>query len=75
MDNGLPPTQADVAADPSLGRTLPDIPESAQELGGLLEGVLPDADFLDLMATNIWQAHADFLGEATFTCPEGCNVI
>lgn len=69
LDNGLPPTQADVAANSSLGRILPEIPESAQKLSSLVQDALPDAQFLDLMATNIWQAHADFLGESIFACP------
>jgi monoamine oxidase len=62
LDNGLPPTQADVAADPSLGNIPPEIPESAQALAARIQEALPDSEFLELMATNFWQAHADFLG-------------
>lgn len=62
MDNGLPPTQADVAADPSLGPIAPEIPESAQALAAQVGESLPGSEFLELMATNFWQAHAAFLG-------------
>ncbi|KAK0386327.1 hypothetical protein NLU13_6164 [Sarocladium strictum] len=61
MDNGLPPTQADVAADPSLGPIAPEIPESAQALAAQVGESLPGSEFLELMATNFWQAHAAFL--------------
>nr|WKC17449.1 putative L-amino-acid oxidase [Sarocladium sp.] len=61
LENGLPPTQADVAADPALGNESPEIPESAQELAAQLQRALPNAEFLELMATNFWQAHAEFL--------------
>ena len=61
MENGLPPTQADVREDPSLGPQAVEIPESAKKLK---EEVLASLNTDDLgvgLAENIWQAHADFL--------------
>lgn len=63
MDNGLPPTQADVARDPSLGAQEPEIPESAAKLSEKVMASLPGEDFLAEVATNIFQAHADFLSK------------
>lgn len=63
MENGLPPTQGDVAEDPSLGDHPPAIPESAQNLAAMVQELLPGPEFLEEIAANIWQAHSDFLGE------------
>lgn len=61
MENGLPPTQADVAEDPSLGPTSIEIPESAQKLNEEVLASLPQEELGIGLAENIWQAHADFL--------------
>lgn len=61
MDNGLPPTQGDVAQDPSLGPPQPEIPESAEILSEKLTASLPGDEFMVEIANNIFQAHADFL--------------
>lgn len=66
LDNGLPPTQADVAEDPTLGNIPPEIPESAQELRAQLQNALPGPEFLEEMAANFWQIHADFLGAPAY---------
>lgn len=61
MENGLPPTQADVAEDPSLGPPAVEIPESAQKLDEEVLASLNRDELALGLAENIWQAHADFL--------------
>ncbi|KAH7310600.1 flavin-containing amine oxidoreductase [Stachybotrys elegans] len=61
MENGLPPTVGQVAADPSLGPPIIEYPESAIQLSNQLVASLPGQDFVNTLAQNIWQAHSDFL--------------
>jgi hypothetical protein len=61
LENGLPPTNADVGADPSLGYIPPEIPESAEMLAADVAAALPGDDFVAEIANNMWQAHSDFL--------------
>lgn len=61
MENGLPPINEDIALNPSLGPTTPEIPESAVELGEELEALLPGSDYLLEMAQNLWAAHSKFI--------------
>jgi monoamine oxidase len=57
----LPPTRAEVSADPSLGPPAVEYPNSVNELRGQLSAALPGRDFVVNMTQNLWQAHADFL--------------
>jgi hypothetical protein len=73
LENGLPPTNADVDADPSLGYIPPEIPESAKILAAAVTAALPGNDFVAEIGNNIWQAHADFLSMySQFSCCSLC---
>ncbi|KAI9150454.1 l-amino acid oxidase [Paramyrothecium foliicola] len=61
LASGLPPTQAQVAADPSLGAPQVELPDSAIALRQQAFASLPGQDFLVNITNNMWQAHADFL--------------
>lgn len=61
LDDGLPPTVADVSEDPSLGPTSPEIPDSAIALAEELAALQPGLEFLQEIATNMWAAHSHFI--------------
>ena len=60
LNNGLPPTQAQVAANSSFG-PLTSLPPSTQALSDLVASRLPGEDFMVEMTKNIFQAHSDYI--------------
>ncbi|KAF3000329.1 hypothetical protein E8E14_000124 [Neopestalotiopsis sp. 37M] len=60
LDSGLPPTLAQIADNSSLAITLEDN-ESTTELSNTMNAILANDTFTALMATNMHQAHKDFL--------------
>ncbi|KAK6077842.1 L-amino-acid oxidase [Seiridium cupressi] len=60
LDSGLPPTLAQIAANASLDTTAADSP-STTALSNTLDAILANDTFVALMATNMHQAHKDFL--------------
>lgn len=62
LENGLPPTAGDVALDPSLGPSSPEIPDSAKELSEELSSLFPGPDFNREIAENMWAAHSKWIG-------------
>jgi hypothetical protein len=61
LPTGLPPTVAQVQANESLQDSVVLDP-STQALAAAVTSWLPDADFLEEMAKNMYQAHSDWLG-------------
>lgn len=65
LPNGLPPTLAQIKADPSLGGPVKVMDNSTKALSAKLEAALPKSEFFTEAAKNMFKAHKDFLGE----CP------
>lgn len=74
MENGLPPTQGDVAEDPSLGAPVPEIPDSAAKLSEKVTASLPGEDFLVELSANIFKAHGDFLSKLPSLKSAACRI-
>ncbi|KAI7781487.1 l-amino acid oxidase [Diaporthe eres] len=60
LENGLPPTIAQVAADPSLSIVRENLP-STQALQDHIDSITTDEEFYAEMATNMFAAHKEFL--------------
>lgn len=67
LDNGLPPTVSQVAADPSLSIQRENLP-STQALEDHIESVTTSEEFYAEMATNMFAAHKEFLGKCFLYC-------
>lgn len=61
LDTGLPPTVAQIKADPSLGPSLA-LDTETQNLQTAVESFLPNASFALDMAKNMFKAHREWLG-------------
>lgn len=72
LQNGLPPTQADLALNSSLGPPRIEYPDSVSALRQQINAALPGQDFLLNITENFWQAHADFLSTSYILWIYGC---
>lgn len=63
MADGLPPTQADVARNASLGAPAAELPASAAALKAKVDEALPGQEFLAQIAEDYYQAHAEFFSQ------------
>lgn len=65
LDNGLPPTVSQVAANSSLSITRENLP-STQALEDHIDSITTSDEFYAEMATNMFAAHKEFLGKCLF---------
>lgn len=63
LPSGLPPTVAQIKADPSLGPPAKVLSDSAEALAAAVEQYMPGTDFYTDIAKNMYKAHKDWTGE------------
>ncbi|KAL2022148.1 hypothetical protein VTK56DRAFT_5977 [Thermocarpiscus australiensis] len=61
LPTGLPPTVAQIQADPSLRGPVKVLTNSTQQLGATLQGYLPDQEFYAAAVSNMFKAHKDWI--------------
>lgn len=62
LPSGLPPTVAQIEADPSLGGPVKELDESTKQLASTVEAHLPGDEFYAEAAKNMFKAHRDWIG-------------
>jgi monoamine oxidase len=62
LPSGLPPTIAQIKADPSLGSPVKALDASTNALSAALEKYLPGQDLYVELAKNMFKAHRDWIG-------------
>ncbi|KAK3987379.1 putative L-amino-acid oxidase precursor [Cladorrhinum sp. PSN332] len=61
LPTGLPPTVAQIRADPSLGVPAKALDQSTQELATAISSYMPNSTFGALIANNMFKAHKEFV--------------
>ncbi|KAK5653712.1 hypothetical protein OQA88_8743 [Cercophora sp. LCS_1] len=61
LDNGLPPTSAQISANSSLGSPASVLDESTINLSAAVDQFLPGSEFGVAMAKNMFKAHKDWI--------------